>query len=144
MSAPIRIAAVSLAVLVTLLALITFVATEGPEVAVLSTRGPDGAERTTRVWVVDAEGATWLEAANPERGFYADLQRNPTVTLERGGESRPYLATTFPGSEGNRKIRGLLREKYGWADWWLQNVVDTSQSIAVRLEQPTRFMAPRR
>lgn len=122
---------------------VTLVATEGPEVVVLGTRMPEGGVRKTRVWIADAEGASWVEAATPEREFYLDIQRNPTVSLERGGETRPYIAKAFPGPEGNAKIRGLLREKYGWADWWLQQIVDTSQSIAIRLDPPPRFMAPR-
>ncbi len=130
-------------IFIAVIAGITFVATEGAEVVVLSTRGPNGTTRKTRVWVADLDGAAWVEAANPERDFYADLQRNPTVSMERNGETRPYIAKVFPGAEGNQRIRALLREKYGWADWWLQQLVDTSQSIAVRLDAPTGFVAPR-
>lgn len=139
-----RFALVIGAMLFAVFAGITLIATEGPEVVVLTTRMQDGGLRNTRVWVADAEGASWVEAATPEREFYADIQRNPTVSLERNGESRPYIAKTFAGPEGHEKIRSLLREKYGWADWWLQQVVDTSHSIAVRLDPPTNFMAPRR
>jgi hypothetical protein len=28
----------------------------------------------------------------------------------------------------------LLAEKYGWADWWVGLLQDTSQSVAVKLE----------
>lgn len=139
-----RFVLVIAAMLVAVVAGITVIATEGPEVVVLGTRAPGGEIRKTRVWVADAEGASWIEAASPDRAFYADIQRNPMVSLERDGESRPYLATTFPGPEGHEKIRRLLREKYGWADWWLQQIVDTSESIAVRLTTPSNFTAPRR
>ena len=122
---------------------ITFFATEGPEVVVLLTRGENGTPRKTRVWVADADGATWIESATPDREFLADIRRNPMVQLERYGELRPYLARALPGPEGHDRIRALLREKYGWADWWLQQIVDTSQSVGVRLETPKSFMAPR-
>ena len=145
MSPLLRFVLVAGAVLVALVAGITLIATEGPEVAVLSTRAPDGTMRRTRVWVADADGAAWVEAANPERGFYGDIQRNPLVLMERQGQSRPYLARTFAGPDGNQRIRTLLRDKYGWADWWLQQMVDTSRSIAVRLDAPpSGHIAPRR
>ncbi len=131
------------AMVVALIAGVTLIATEGPEVVVLSTRGPNGTTRQTRVWVADADGAAWIEAANPEREFYTDIRRNPAVSLERDGQTRPYIAKPIPGPEGNERIRTLLREKYGWADWWLQQLVDTSQSIAVRLDRPPQFLAPR-
>lgn len=123
---------------------ISVIATEGQEVVVLSTRAQDGSTRQTRVWIADADGAAWIEAANPAREFYADIRRNPAVSLRRDGESRPYLARSFADAEGNRRIRSLLSEKYGWADWWLQQLVDTSHSIAVRLDPPPNFLAPRR
>ena len=122
---------------------ITFLATEGPEVVVLLTRAPDGSTRKTRVWIADADGYSWVESATPEREFLADIQRNPMVQVERNGETRPYVARAMPGDEGHERIRSLLREKYGWADWWLQNVVDTSRSVAVRLQSPRGFTAPR-
>jgi len=122
---------------------ITFAAVEGPEVVVLSTRAPDGVVHKTRVWLADADGASWIEAANPERQFLADIRRNPSVGVERDGEMRPYLATILANPEGHDRIRRLLREKYGWADWWIQHVADTSQSVAIRLDRPKNFMAPR-
>ena len=119
---------------VAVIAGITLIATEGPEVVVLGTRSPDGSLRETRVWVADADGAMWVEAANPDREFYGDIRRNPRVMLERAGKTRPYVATAFADAAGSRRIRSLLREKYGWADWWLQQMVDTSKSIALRLD----------
>ena len=123
---------------------ITVIATEGQEVVVLSTRAQDGSTRQTRVWVADADGAAWIESANSERELYADIRRSPAVSLYRDGKSHLYLARSFADAEGNQRIRSLLREKYGWADRWLQQLVDTSKSIAVRLDPPPNFMAPRR
>ncbi len=119
---------------VALAGVVTWVALEGDDVARLSTRAADGGERATRVWVADAEGAVWIEAANPERPFYRHLIANPLVVLERAGVPRAYRATTVPGREGHDRIRSLLRAKYGWADLWIGLFQDTSQSVAVRLE----------
>ena len=122
---------------------ITIVATESREVVVLLTRSAAGIERSTRVWVAEGDGALWIEAANPERGFYADIRRDPHLRVRRRGAVRPYVAAPEPGEPGHRRIRALLRAKYGWADWWLQHVVDTSRSIAVRLDRTSPLKDPR-
>jgi len=115
-------------------AALTYLALEGQDVAVLRTRALDGRVRATRVWVADEGGATWIEAGNPERDFYADLLRDPQADLERDGVAAPYRATPLPGRDGHEKIRAALRAKYGLADWWVGQLVDTSRSIAIRLE----------
>jgi hypothetical protein len=115
-------------------AAITWAALEGHEVAVLETRAADGTPRRTRVWVAEEGGAPWIEAGNPEREFYADLQRDPRVVLERDGRLVAVIAQPMPGGAGHAKIRGLLREKYGLADWWVGCLVDTSRSVAIRLD----------
>jgi len=45
-----------------------------------------------------------------------------------------YRAEPQPNPEGHERIRRLLAEKYGWADWWVGLLQDTSGSIAIRLE----------
>jgi hypothetical protein len=111
----------------------TLLALEGNEVAILYTTSAAG-ERRTRVWVADHDGAPWIEAASPERGFYRDILIDPRVELKRNGERISYQALAFPGEQGHSLIRALLRRKYGWADIWVGMIADTSSSIAVRLE----------
>jgi len=113
---------------------VTWVALESQEVIVLWTAQADGEIRITRVWVAEAEGALWLEAATPERDWYLDLQTQPQLEVERGGERLCVIASAEPGPEGHEKIRSLLRRRYGWADRWVALLQDTSQSIAVRLD----------
>jgi hypothetical protein len=115
-------------------AAITYLALEGQEVAVLRSRSADGGVRETRVWVADHGGMPWIEAAEPEREFYADVLREPRVDLERAGRVGTYLARPLPGRAGHDEIRALLNAKYGLADWWVGQLVDTSRSIAIRLE----------
>jgi hypothetical protein len=113
---------------------LTLYALEGREVVVLHTHATDGTARRTRTWVADDDGAAWIEAAVPERPFFQQLLAVPEVEVERGGVMRRYRAVPVPNPEGHARIRALLAQKYGWADWWVGLLTDTSQSVAVRLE----------
>ena len=115
-------------------AIVTLHALEGREVVVLRTAAPDGGERTTRTWIADDAGAAWVEAATPERPFLRDLERDPTVRLERNGRPLRCATTVAPNPDGHRRIRDLLAAKYGWADRWIAMVADTERSLAVRLD----------
>jgi hypothetical protein len=114
--------------------IVTLYALEGHEVVVLRTATADGGERTTRTWIADDAGAAWVEAATPERPFLRDLEREPTVRLERGGRPLRCRTTVAPNPDGHRRIRDLLAAKYGWADSWIALVADTERSLAVRLD----------
>jgi hypothetical protein len=129
-----RVAIALVFVLALAAGIVTFLAAESQEVVVLRTERSDGSIRRTRIWIAEDGGDSWIEAANPERAFYADLLARPDVEIERRGEIDRFRATPLPGPEGHEKIRGLLRTKYGWSDRWLGLIVDTSRSIAVRLD----------
>ena len=113
---------------------VTLLALEGREVVVVRTHDAGGAEHATRTWIADADGAAWIEAANPERPFLRDLRRDPSLVLDRQGRSRVCRAEIQPNPEGHAHIRRLLADKYGWADCWIAMVADTDRSLAVRLE----------
>ena len=113
---------------------VTLLALEGKEVVQLRTTAQDGTTRSTRTWIADADGAMWIEAANPERPFLRDLEARPEAVLLRGGQARPVRAVALPGERGHQKIRRLLAGKYGWADVWVGLLTDTSRSVAVRLD----------
>ena len=115
-------------------AAVTLVALEGREVVVLRTHAADGSARATRTWIADADGAAWIEAAMPERPFLRDLEREPTLTLDRHGQPQRCRASVAPNPEGHTRIRDLLAAKYGWADCWIALLADTERSLAVRLE----------
>ncbi|MGH7790634.1 MAG: hypothetical protein ACRERC_27480 [Candidatus Binatia bacterium] len=117
-----------------LFAAITLYALEGLEVVVVHTRGRDGSAKQTRTWIADADGFSWIEAATPERPFFQQLLENPEVEVERDGTRRRYLATPVENPRGNAHIRGLLAERYGWADAWVGMLTDTSGSVEVRLQ----------
>ena len=113
---------------------VTAIALEGSEVVVLTTRGPSGQPRKTRTWVADEDGGAWIEAANPERPFLRQLRTGAEVSLRRAGRVQHCHAVVLPNPEGHARIRRLLRAKYGWADWWIGLLTDTSTSVAVRLD----------
>jgi hypothetical protein len=114
--------------------IVTLVALEGREVVVVRTRAANGTEHATRTWIADADGVAWIEAANPERPFLHDLERDPTLLLDRRGAPHACRASILPNPDGHARIRRLLAEKYGWADCWIAMVADTERSLAVRLD----------
>ena len=122
------------AALLVIFGVVTALALESGGVAVLETRAPNGTPRETRVWVAEAEGALWLEAATAERPWYRDVLLDPLVSLTREGAQQAYRALPEPGEPGHTRIRGWLRERYGWRDAFVGLLQDTSRSIAVRLE----------
>jgi hypothetical protein len=113
---------------------VTLYALEGHEVVVVHTQAPDGSRRDTRTWIADDGAGVLIEAAFAERPFLQDLLVNPDVEVERGATIFRFRATPMPNPDGHVRIRALLAEKYGWADWWVGLLQDTSQSLAVRLE----------
>ena len=110
---------------------LTWLALESREVVVIRTRQPDGGVRETRIWIAEAEGAWWLEAASPESGWYQDVLADPQIEIVRSGRAVPLLATPILGQEGHLKIRRLLRQKYGMADVWIAMIQDGSRSVLV-------------
>ena len=117
-------------------AAITWLALERSGVAVVWTRGPAGAVRATHVWTVERDGATWLEAGEPENPWFADLRRDPQLSLELDGAKRDAVAEIVP--EASPAVRAAMRAKYGWRDRWVQLLVNANRATAVRL----RFSDP--
>jgi len=111
---------------------VTLIALEGREVVVVETAGGDGTHRT-RTWIADDDDGAWIEAANPERPFIADVRQSPTLVLERGGVRRACRAELVPNPDGHEHVRRLLRDRYGWADCWIGLLADTRTSLAVRV-----------
>ena len=112
-------------------------ASESGEVVVLLSRGDDDSAHTTRIWIVDdAEGRSWIRGG--KGGGWTDrVVANDEVEVERGGERRPYRAIAVDEPETRRRISTLMREKYGWGDWWVaMTLFDPKRegSLAVQLE----------
>ena len=126
---------VAAAVVAITFAALTWVALESAEVVELRTFGANGDTADSRVWIADDEqGVAWIEAAEPDKAFYLRLVARPDVELVRGGEHLAVRAVPLTGDAGHAKIRSMLRAKYGWRDRWIGLLIDTSRSVAVRLE----------
>lgn len=114
----------------------TWWALEWSGVALIGTQQLDGEIRTTRVWHATYQGEVWLEAGSAESLWFRDLENSRAIVLTIDGESRPYRAEPVPNPEGHERIRKLLRQKYGLRDRWVGVILDTSQTLAVRLVPP--------
>ena len=109
-------------------------ALESREVVVLRTLDDAGGVHEARVWIVDDVGYAWIEAAGRDKLFYRRLLDNPDVEVLRTGTLYRHRAVPVATPRAHERLRELLGEKYGWADRWVGLFVDTSDSIAVRLE----------
>jgi hypothetical protein len=133
-----RMTAVAIALALPLAAFgaVTWWALESSGVAVLRTERVDQEARETHVWWVDADGALWIEAATPERGFLSELRRFPVAVLVRDGQEAPFHTDILATPDARARVRALMRAKYGWRDAWVGLLQDTSRSVAVRLTPP--------
>jgi hypothetical protein len=113
---------------------------EAGEVVVLHTAGERGEDHTTRLWVVDVDGAAWLRAGQEGSGWYARLRAQPEVQLQRGEGSLPYRAVPVP--EASERINAAMAEKYGLADRIIALGRREGGSIAIRLDPATVPPAP--
>jgi hypothetical protein len=110
--------------------LLQIIASETGEVVVLTTLDGESA-RTTRLWVVDHDGGQWLRGG-PGSGWYQRLLSQPAVELERGGETRSYLAEPVPAMAAT--INAQMAAKYGWRDRAVSLFSgDRSDAVTVRL-----------
>ena len=98
--------------------LATYVAGEQTEVVRLRTHDDSGKEWTTKLWVVDVDGVTWVRVANPEREWYQRLLANPHIELERAGRVDPYLALPDPSPATRSIVDEAFAAKYGLVDRW--------------------------
>ena len=129
-----RRAALAIVLAVVAFGAVTLVALEGREVVVVETMDASGKPRRTRTWIAEEGGTPFVEAANPERPFVADLRRAPGLVLERGGARFVCRGEILPNPDGHARIRRLLAARYGWADSWIGMLADTHASLGVRLD----------
>lgn len=116
-----------------LFGVITLIALEGQEVVLVRTVDERGQVHDTRTWIADDPQGIWIEAATPARPFAQHIARSADVEIVRGGAVRRYAASIVANPEGHERIRTLLAHKYGWADWWIGLLQDTSASVAIRV-----------
>lgn len=106
------------------------VASETGEVVVLTTKRGDG-EATTRLWVVDHDGAQWLRGGEGS-GWFQRLAADATVRLRRDGREGAYVASPEPAMTA--QVNALMAAKYGWRDDLISAMVGgREEDVAVRL-----------
>jgi len=119
----------------------TWWALESSEVLTIETHRADGSVRSTHVWWIEWNGQLWLEAGSPTNGWFVDVEKRPEITVRWEEGPREYVALPAPGDAVHGWIRALIREKYGFRDWWINRIVDTTESIGVRLMLPEEMQS---
>jgi hypothetical protein len=113
--------------------LATYLAGERTEVAVLATVDANGNPQATKLWVVDHDGRPWVRVGRPGRSWLRNLSAQPRVTLERGGVTKPYVATAVRDPATRAAVDQAFADKYGLTDWWY-GLVLRSDPTPVRLD----------
>ena len=123
-----------LALLALLAVVVAFevIASESGEVVVVQTLDASGAPHETRLWVVDDGGRAWIRAGNPQSSWLINIQQDPAVTVTRGEDTAQY--TAVPDVASRDRINGLMRDKYGWADRYIDALFGREDATPIRLD----------
>jgi hypothetical protein len=127
---------IALAVLLSapaLFAAVTYAALETGGVAIAETEMEDGTIRSTHVWFARKQNELWLEAGSATNGWFVDVQRTGELELKLGANPFRYKAEIHDKPAARKRVRRLLRQKYGWRDQWVALFVDQEGTIPVRL-----------
>jgi hypothetical protein len=107
----------------------------GGESVTLYTRDAAGEEHATPLWVVELDGFQYLRAGNRSSAWYARLEVQPRVRMERGGEVGDYVAVPEPGKVP--EVDALMAHEYGLADRIVDIMRNPENSVAVRMQPAT-------
>lgn len=86
----------------------------GGEVVTLDRTEANGDVGQVRVWIVDADGMSWIEHGEAEAAWITRLSDAPDIVLTRDGRTNTYTGT--PDRGAHDQYHRLRREKYGVAD----------------------------
>ena len=122
---------ISLGSLAASLVLATLIALELNGVITVETVNSESRQpRHTHIWYVEVEDQLMLEAGNPENPWVKDLALSETIVLMGGGLDGVY-SFLIHDRDSHDMIRSSMRSKYGWRDWWISLLFDTSAYTAV-------------
>lgn len=118
--------------LVVAIFLVQGVASETGEVVLLTTlHDTTGETSTTRLWVVDHDGAMWLRG-NAESGWtQRALAQTAPLQLERNDRHYIFGVASEPAQVA--RVNALMRKKYGWRDQLISLMAPREDSVALRL-----------
>ena len=109
----------------------TYIALESDGVVVVETyNAGTSILRRTHVWYVPEQGKLLLEAGNPQNSWVQDLENRNVAHIYGEGLDGEYRFTRFD-SDSHGVIRKKMRERYGWRDWWVSFLFDTSESFMI-------------
>ena len=108
------------------------IASETGEVVVLTTQDQTTSEPvTTRLWVVDHDGAMWLRGDRQSGWSQRALAQPAPVQLERDNVSYTLSVAAQPAQV--ELVNQLMRQKYGWRDQLISLMAPREDSVALRL-----------
>ena len=108
------------------------IASETGEVVVLTTQDQTTSESvTTRLWVVDHDGAMWLRGDIQSGWSQRALAQPAPVQLERDNVSYTLSVAAQPAQV--ELVNQLMRQKYGWRDQLISLMAPREDSVALRL-----------
>ena len=112
-----------------------YVASElGGEVVILDRYESAGDTSQVRIWIVDADGKSWVEHGDHDAPWFTRLSQSPELVLNRAGKATRYLAKADPA---NHALYHQLREaKYGFADQLIRQLTNPGDcdGIPVQLQ----------
>ena len=108
------------------------IASETGEVVVLTTQDQTTSEPvTTRLWVVDHDGAMWLRGDIQSGWSQRALAQPAPVQLERDNVSYTLSVAAQPAQV--ELVNQLMRQKYEWRDQLISLMAPREDSVALRL-----------
>jgi hypothetical protein len=114
----------------------TYTALEAGGVLVVETERADlDQPRRTRVWYITDKDRVYLEAGHPDNPWVRDLKDARRLKIIGEGVSGEYAFVIKDTPADRTTIRQMMREKYGWRDWWISSVFDTAHSRMVELKR---------
>lgn len=123
------------ALVVAFVASIFLVSEIAGEVVSVRTVEPDGATRSTRLWIVDDAGYAWLRAGMGRVPWVDQAAATGQLTMSRAEKEARYQVVIMDDAETRDRVHALMREKYGIFDRYIDLIRDGSGSAAVRLER---------
>jgi len=117
--------------LVAIFGIVQTAASERVEVIQLHTTNPAGAEKITRLWIVDHEGFQYLRGEQGS-GWFTRIHDNGEFLLTRQGTTESYNFEIKPDKIGI--INQLMQQKYTWGDTFFETMLGSrEQSKAIEL-----------
>jgi len=113
-------------------------ASESGEVITVRTQDATSDWHSTRLWVVDHEGAEWTRTGHPEKGWFVRLLANPIVEVERDGVASTRHAVPVSDPDVTREVNDAYEAKYGIADRIVALSGDATKRVVIRLDRIER------